>query len=178
MTALGRDRRGAAYVEFLIAIVPFIVFVSCVLQGVLLQFGDLTVERAASAAARSAVVVLDDDPAQYRGEPRNQAIRGTARLAAIRKSASNVLAALPAAARADMESRLTVAFPAGPGSDSLRAGFGPADMVTVRVSYRFPCSVPLARRIMCRNGPAEAELAAEASLPNQGARYTYAGGGR
>jgi hypothetical protein len=178
VTSLGNDRRGAAYVEFLIAIVPFIVFVSCVLQGVLLQFADLTVERAASAAARSAVVVLDDDPRQYRGEPRNLAIQGGARVAAIRRSASNVLAALPAAARAGLESRLTVAFPAGADSDSLRSGFGPGDMVTVRVSYRFPCGVPLARRIMCRGGQAEALMEAEASLPNQGARYLYAGGGR
>jgi hypothetical protein len=175
VSPLAADRRGTTYVEFLIAIIPFFVLLLCVVQGVLLQFAHLAVERAASAAARSAVVVLDDDPQSYRGEPRNSAAPGGARLEVIRRSADNVLAALAASAQADRSARLALRFPAQPGSDRLRSGFGPDEMVTVRVGYRFPCGVPLARRIMCRGAEAEALIEAEASLPNQGARYSYAG---
>lgn len=176
MSSLVAERRGAAYVEFLIAIVPFFLFVLCVLQSAMLQFADIAVERAASAAARSAVVVLDDDPRFYGGEARNSAAPGGPRAEAIKRGAANVLGALPAAAIAEMQSRLSVEFMAQPGSSSVRSSFAPEQAVTVRVTYQYPCGVPLARQIMCRDEGLSARLGAEATLPNQGARYSYGGG--
>ncbi|HTE52004.1 MAG TPA: hypothetical protein VK698_14215 [Kofleriaceae bacterium] len=170
MTRLASDRRGAAYVEFLIAIVPFFLFVLCVLQGALLQLGHLVTERAADAAARSAVVVLDDDPQRYGGAARNSPTG--ARLDTITRAADNVLAALPGTSAADRAAALTVDV----------AASGPDGPVTVRVGYRFRCAVPLARLVVCSgsNGsaPGTFQIDTQATLPNQGSRYAYAGGGQ
>jgi hypothetical protein len=183
MTSLATDRRGATYVEFLVVVVPFVMFVLCVFQAALLEFADLVVGRAASAAARSAVVVLDDDPRQYGGEARNAVSNGGQRLEAIRRGAANALAALPSAAGAERSDKLTVTFPQAPGSQQVRTSFEPAGMVTVRVAYSFTCGVPMARRLMCRDGIDGPDgdsvllVQGEASLPNQGARYAYSAGG-
>jgi len=178
VSSLAADRRGAAYVEFLIVIIPFFMFVLCVLQGVLLQFADLAVDRAAIVATRSAVVVLDDDPQFYSGEARNSARTGGPRMAAIRQGAANVLASLSTEAIQDMDRRLSVGFPVQPGGNQMRsAGFAPDEAVTVRVGFDYSCGIPLAGRIVC-GADATILLEAEASLPNQGARYSYAGGSR
>jgi hypothetical protein len=173
--AIARDRRGSTYVEFLIVVVPFCLFVVCVLQTALLEFADLVVERSANAAARSAVVVLDDDPRYYQGEPRNKVARGGFRERAIRRAAANSLAALPGT-EAQHDDQLELVFPRKPASDQLRSSFDPLELVTVRVAYRYRCSVPLARRIMCERGEDQDGvflMQAEATLPNQGARYAY-----
>ncbi len=64
------DERGAAYVEFLIAFIPLFIMFLGMVQMSLMYAGDLVVQHAASRAARAAVVVLDDDPQYYDGEPR------------------------------------------------------------------------------------------------------------
>jgi hypothetical protein len=74
-----RDRRGAAYVEFLIVILPFLALILCIVQSALLYVGRLTVERAAETAARAAIVVLDDDPRCYGGAARNTIAGGGSR---------------------------------------------------------------------------------------------------
>ena len=188
MTSLATDRRGSTYVEFLIIIVPFALFVLCVAQTALIEFADLVVERSADAAVRSAVVVLDDDPALYAGEARNAVAPGGAREGVIRRGAANALAALPDGEDAQSSTRLRVEFPTAQGSDQLRSSFAPDELVTLRVAYLFRCAVPLARRIMCRDASGAAQeidsvdsfalIRAEASLPNQGARYEYAGASR
>lgn len=62
---------GAVYVEFLICFTPvFLLFLGVVQLG-LLYAGQLLVQHAAIVGVRSAVVVLDDDPALYDGAPRN-----------------------------------------------------------------------------------------------------------
>jgi hypothetical protein len=64
------DQRGAVYLEFVIVFLPVFVFFMCLLQLGLLYATRLGVEHAASVAARSAVVVLDDDPARYENQAR------------------------------------------------------------------------------------------------------------
>jgi TadE-like protein len=76
-----RARRGAAYVEFLIVILPFLTLILCIIQAAQLYVGRLTVERAAEAAARAAIVVLDDDPRCYGGAARNTIAGGGSRQA-------------------------------------------------------------------------------------------------
>jgi len=67
---IGRDDRGAVYVEFLLAFMPLFIIFLALCQVALLVAGKLVVSHAAFAGARSAIVVLDDDPAQYGDAPR------------------------------------------------------------------------------------------------------------
>jgi len=63
------DQRGVVFLEFLIAFVPMWTFFLCVLQLSFIAHANLMVMHAADSAARSAVVVLPDDPNEYGGEP-------------------------------------------------------------------------------------------------------------
>ena len=67
---LVREARGAVYVEFLVAFVPLFILFLAICQYALLMVGKLVVQHAASAAVRSAIVVLEDDPKHYGGAPR------------------------------------------------------------------------------------------------------------
>ncbi|AKF05221.1 hypothetical protein [Sandaracinus amylolyticus] len=69
---LARDTRGVAYTEFLIAFMPFFALVLGLTQLALLGQAHLAVRHAANAAVRSAVVVVDDDPARYGEQPRRE----------------------------------------------------------------------------------------------------------
>jgi len=62
-----RDQRGAVFVEQLIAYMPVMFFFMATWQLIDLCAAHLILQRAASAAARAAVVVLPDDPAFYEG---------------------------------------------------------------------------------------------------------------
>jgi hypothetical protein len=52
--------------------------------------------------------------------------------------------------------------------------FGRDAPITLRLRYRYPCSVPLARRLVCRDDGTSRILESEVTLPNQGASYEYA----
>jgi hypothetical protein len=68
--SLRRDERGAVYVEFLLAFLPLFFIFLTLCQVALLVAGKLVVSHAAFTGARSAIVVLDDEPALYRNAPR------------------------------------------------------------------------------------------------------------
>lgn len=62
------DARGVVYLEFLLCFLPvFLIFLGCV-QLAFIHVAKLTVKFAASRGARSAAVVLADDPYFYEGE--------------------------------------------------------------------------------------------------------------
>jgi hypothetical protein len=65
--SLKSDQRGAVFVEQLIAYLPVMFFFLATWQLLELCAAHLILKRAASAAARAAVVVLPDDPAFYDG---------------------------------------------------------------------------------------------------------------
>ncbi len=68
MRPVSRAReRGTVYVEFLLVFPPLFTLFLVILQWSLLATSSLGVKHAASAAARSAVVVLPDDPIAYDG---------------------------------------------------------------------------------------------------------------
>lgn len=71
-----RDVRGVVYAEFLIAFFPLFTLFTCSVQLALVAQASLVVRHAAHCAARKAIVVLDDDPAAYDGEPRNRLVTG------------------------------------------------------------------------------------------------------
>ncbi|MGB5811021.1 MAG: TadE/TadG family type IV pilus assembly protein [Polyangiales bacterium] len=62
--------QGAVFLEFLVVIVPLWVFFLCIVQLAFFSHANLLVKHAADSAARSASVVLPDDPAEYGGEPK------------------------------------------------------------------------------------------------------------
>ncbi|HKY34864.1 MAG TPA: hypothetical protein VJN18_02890 [Polyangiaceae bacterium] len=70
MAVTMRDERGAVYVEFLLAFLPLFVLFLALCQIALLVAGKVVVRHAAFAAARSAIVVLDDEPLYYGDAPR------------------------------------------------------------------------------------------------------------
>jgi hypothetical protein len=71
-----RDVRGVVYAEFLIAFFPLFTLFTGTVQLALIAQASLVVRHAAVCAVRKAVVVLDDDPAEYEGEPRNAFVTG------------------------------------------------------------------------------------------------------
>ena len=59
---LAKDARGAVYVEFLVAFLPFLVFFLCLWQVSILYYAKLMVDHAAFVAARAAAVVVAECP--------------------------------------------------------------------------------------------------------------------
>lgn len=67
-----RDNKGAVYVEFLLVFPPIFLLFLVILQSAMLRATDIGVRHAASGAARSAIVVLPDDPIAYNNEVKDQ----------------------------------------------------------------------------------------------------------
>ena len=158
--SLREDARGAVFVEHLIAMMPVLTFVMCIFQEASLFEAQLLTEHAALSAARSASVVVPDDPARYGGEPANRV--GPRRKSAVRLAAIHALAPLVQSEQVrDVDVEVDAA-----GAVSARAP------LTVRVETTFACKVPLAASIVCDTGLTR-RLTASASMPNEGARYAY-----
>jgi Flp pilus assembly protein TadG len=204
--ALVADQGGVVFLEFLIAIVPIWTFFLCLVQLAFLAHANLIVKHAADSAARSAAVVLPDDPNEYggeaemsvdrnrvtesditgalgrvgsvlRGSPNSDSVvsafsgdalvnLGRSRLNTIRLAAHVPLMPLaptnvghdsrPSIAKSVGDERklvsalyyqqfaLAVTFP------GLQEGIATEPEITVRVTYAYQCTVPLARRILCQ----------------------------
>jgi len=152
---------GSVGTEFIVAFGPLTLFFFAIWQQSLLTSGQSLTQHAAIAAARSATVVLPDDPARYGGtaantvsQPRTDAVRA----AAVRAMSPLVFD--------DTVSDVQVTFPGATGT------FQPGQDVTVRVTATFQCALPLVRSILCDAG-GTTRLVADATLPAHAARYTY-----
>jgi Flp pilus assembly protein TadG len=66
-TGLAKDTRGAVYVEFLIAFLPFLIMFLCLWQVSILYYAKLMVDHAAFSAARAAAVIVAE-PASRVGD--------------------------------------------------------------------------------------------------------------
>jgi len=193
--------------EFLIAFVPVWTFFLCVVQLAFITHANLMVKHSADSAARSAVVVLPDDPSEYGGEPEMSVDRnpvsasdiatvlgrvgstlrnssdsssvvsafsgatlvnlGRSRLNTIRLAAHIPLMPLapvnvgrdarPSVSKAIGSERKLVSalyyqpFAVAVTFPGLEEGVATGPEVTVRVTYAYQCTVPLARRILCRS---------------------------
>lgn len=71
-----RRREGAVYAEFIIAFPPVLIFFLCLLQLSMIFVAKLSVQHAATRAARAAVVVIPGDPQHYDDEPVNNLTTG------------------------------------------------------------------------------------------------------
>lgn len=176
---LARETRGAAYVEFLIAFAPLLVFFMCVWQFGRIFTVRILCTHAATSGARAAAVIIaepeDDGVVNHQVTPDKEQQISVA-----------VYAALAPAIANDWISSVQVTFPAAAGaSDGARPQLAPkaADfalpepvMVHVRVSARYRCSLPLADLLMCQHANDSGwtfPITAEGSFPYQAARYAY-----
>jgi hypothetical protein len=155
------DRRGSVGTEFIVAFGPLTLFFFAIWQESLLTSGQSLTQHAAIAAARSATVVLADDPARYGGSPANTV--SPQRADAVRAAAVRALGPL---VFDDTVSDVQVTFPGTSGP------LQPGQDVTVRVTATFQCALPLVRSILCDAG-GSTRLVADATLPVHAARYTY-----
>ena len=70
MRTIGKDTRGAVYVEFLLVFIPvFMIFLGTV-QASLMFAANLVVNHSATTAARAAAVVVDDEEKHYNNDAR------------------------------------------------------------------------------------------------------------
>ena len=189
---LFRERRGAVFVEFLIAFLPVYTFFLCLIQLGLLFSVRIVTEHAAFNAARAAAVVIGDDPKRYRGEkPNRMTVRGSARYDTVRNAA--LLSMAPLILNGFVHN-VEVVFPpeetpGGPGRTGTLT-FAPmsdsqVSKVRVRVEVDAECRIGIANRIACplasfTHATDAIKIAipmrtvkAEAVYPYQGARYDY-----
>jgi len=125
---------------------------------------DLVAKHAAVTAARAAMVVLPDDPGAYGG-------------AAVEQASGERLDDITLAARAPLMAidpipNVTLKLPSSMGGSDSKTAFNRDDLVYVRLEYAYPCTVPIAKTLVC-GLMATKKLVTEAAMPNQGADYAY-----
>ncbi|MGB8332666.1 MAG: hypothetical protein WCE62_21255 [Polyangiales bacterium] len=217
------DSQGIVFLEFLIAFVPLWTFFLCMVQLAFIAHANLLVKHSADSAARSAVVVLPDDPNEYGGEPEMSVDRnpltasdiaaalgrlgsgiayrggelsvgsalsdeilvnlGRSRLNTIRLAAHVPVMPL-APANVGYDSRPSIAKAIGGAGKLVSAlyyqpfalavtfpqlaeNLGKGSEITVRVTYAYQCTVPLARRLLCQTFQSlgESDALGDAFLP-------------
>jgi Flp pilus assembly protein TadG len=172
---LACDRRGAAYVEFLIAFPPiFLMFLGLWQLGIMFV-ASLVVQHAAVCAARAAAVAIAEpvDTPHTLGD-----------FGRVMATDAAYLAASPLLNGGAISS-LSVEFPSDAGGAGERTTYQPSStakpsMVRVRVKADFVCAVTPVNVLVCGlngaggGGATTTQLTAEASFPYQGANYRYA----
>ena len=157
MARLWHSTGGSIAVEYTITYpMLFMVFMTTVQLG-MMEVGSLGTSHAAVCAARSASVVLADDPADYDGAPVGS-VSGR-RLEDITEAARVPLTVVTT------KPKVTVSFPD-------RTAFKQGDQVKVRVDFDFPCHIPVGSFLVC-GSKSTFRLRREATMPYQGAGYTY-----
>ncbi|HEX4339109.1 MAG TPA: hypothetical protein VH062_24545 [Polyangiaceae bacterium] len=169
MTSLARDTRGAVYVEYLIACVPVVAFFVATWQFIELATADLVLKRAASAAARAAIVILPDDPSFYGGDE-GKAAKGKGGALSGKKAeditlaANLILGTMNVPPFPSQFSPATVTFP------DFKEGMERGAPLTAVVTTSFNCGMGWAS-IVC--GGSSRTLTARATYAYQGAEYGY-----
>jgi Flp pilus assembly protein TadG len=194
---LARDERGAVYVEFLVAFLPFLIFFMCLWQVSILYYAKLMVDHAAFAAARAAAVVVAECPSNV-GDSGNVNTLSSARQSYVSAAAYFALAPLilDGTLGWDPAGASFVEYPAtAGGADQAASGATPSyssmtppgsvSTIRTRVNATFICRVAFANVILC-NGwashfsslwsafPPSLPIVSEGVFPFQGASYTYA----
>jgi len=155
LVLLKRDQCGAVFVEHMIAYLPVMFFFLATWQLMDLCAAHLILKRAASAAARAAVVVLPDDPAFYDGVPKDS-------FSGKRKQDIEFAAALIISTSPHFSKDLTVEAPS-----NLKNG----QPLTATVKAKFYCFAGWVSLVCGPTGVRE--LSAKATYAYQGASYNY-----
>lgn len=154
-TSLRGDQRGAIFVEQMIAYLPVMFFFLATWQLIELCAAHLILKRAASAAARAAIVVLPDDPAFYDGVAKDS-------FSGKRKADIELAAAMILATNPHFTSDFTVDVPSG-----LKGGAP----LTATVKAKFFCFAGWVSLVCGPTGVRE--LTAKSVYAYQGAAYSY-----
>jgi Flp pilus assembly protein TadG len=161
------DARGAAYVEFIIAILPMLILFWGIMQLNGLLLADLVVRHAAVHAVRAAIV-CDSQVTSAGGPQSKEQLEQSGGCSW--EAANLTLGAIKSfGATPDFTVDVEGASPSGNAK------------VTATVSATYRCSVPLVGSLVCgglsvdgiagAGGGSTIVLKREASLPNQGAHY-------
>jgi hypothetical protein len=155
------DARGVLLIEAILVYVPVALFFFLTWQLGELAAADLVLARAATAAAREAVVVLPDDPRHYAGEAPLDA-QAPRRRAAVEAAARSVLSAAPSFDVGSLELELVLV--AGPAPDLV--------LLDTRLHADFRCSGGGLSLVVC-GASSRRTLSAVARGVVHGARYAY-----
>jgi len=155
LESLKRDQRGAVFVEHMIAYLPVMFFFLATWQLIELCAAHLILKRAASAAARAAIVVLPDDPAFYDGVAKDS-------FSGKRKQDIELAAAMILATNPHFTKDFKVAVPSG-----LKGGAP----LTATVKANFFCFAGWVSLVCGPTGVRE--LTAKSIHAYQGAAYSY-----
>jgi Flp pilus assembly protein TadG len=152
LSSLRHDTQGAIVIESLVAMLPLMMFFFVTAQVIDGYAAHLVVRRAASAATRAAVVVLPDDGTHYPDAKKANQDRGK-RHKEIEYAANAVVEGSPALGtpRVRVSGKLSANSP-----------------ITVTVTSAYRCLF----RSFCGNAKSM-QMTAHATLPYQGASYTY-----
>ncbi|MEM7437415.1 MAG: hypothetical protein AAF436_19845, partial [Myxococcota bacterium] len=156
--SLRADARGAIYFEFLLVTVPLWVAFLCLVQLALLAHANLLVKHASEAAARSASVVLPDDPHEYGGEPEMSLARGSV-------DGASLLSTLEALSRVATDATV----PLGQSKVAF-ANVGRSRLNTIRLAAHVPL-IPLAPSTLLGSRPPEVRTALASSRSLLGSLY-------
>ncbi|MEM7138197.1 MAG: hypothetical protein AAF500_16575 [Myxococcota bacterium] len=156
--SLRADARGAIYFEFLLVTVPLWVAFLCLVQLALLAHANLLVMHASEAAARSASVVLPDDPQEYGGEPVMSVARGSI-------DAATLVDALETLSRAATDAEAPLAE-----TREVFANVGRSRLNTIRLAAHVPL-IPLAPATLLGSRPAQLRTALSSKRSLLGSLY-------
>jgi Flp pilus assembly protein TadG len=148
------ERRGAVYVEFLIAFMPVFTLFMCLCELANVYASHLVVKHAAYRAARAGAVVFPDDPANYQG--------GTSKMDDVRTAGILVLRSKRSIVDGQIEITSGTEYESG-------------QPVVAQVTAQHRCIFPIASRLVCSPfglNPTKT-LTAEATMPAHAARYPY-----
>lgn len=192
-TNVARDQRGAVYVEFLIAFLPFYIFFLCLWQLSILFYAKLIVDHAAFVAARAAAVVVAECPKNVHDlDPLTVNTLTESRKKYVKAAAYIALTPLILDGTLGIDDAVPfVQYPAALGGDDIgKDGVTPeyAPMtdslsnIRVRINTMFVCKIGFADILVCKGllaklsggiAPASLPLTSEGVFPYQGASYTY-----
>jgi hypothetical protein len=147
--------RGFVTVETVILFPAFFTIFMTLVQLAYLEVACLATEHATVVATRAASVILADDPKLY---DTDVGVAGGKRLVDITEAAR-----MPLHVSSDAP-KVKVTFPD-------RSTFREGDQVRLRVDYEYPCTIAIGRWLCGTSGTRH--IVREASMPYQGAGYTY-----
>jgi len=197
MARRARGTEGAVYVEFLIVFMPLFTFFMCMVQLALLEGAGLVVQHAANRGARAAIVVSDDDPANYPGDrnPNQRKINGcNGRMSDVGGGELNAFVSgggrNPSSRCGCVEAAVGIPLltlaPGGEDAGSWTVshtkvrvndpgrGASGRGMIHVDVDYEMECYIPVARDVMNMCGrDGRIVIHRRAQLPRHGADYDY-----
>lgn len=164
-----RGDGGAVMVESLVAIPTLLAFFAMILQLSYLSIASLVVQHSAVVAARSASVIVPDDPYAFSDQSKIGDAKGD-RLATIKHAASFVMEALkPLPLQGKFNPDIDVALlKDGKEAEEFEA----EGIIQARVTYDFQCGVMFGGSLICGT-EGVVKLTSTAAMPNQGAEYAY-----